>query len=478
MMKKVMKLIAICAIVATALSSCTKSDDNGGGERGGEFDLGDGTTDFELTSDITLTYPNTYFLKGFVYVPAGRTITIEPGVVIKGDKESDATLIIERGGKIMARGTASRPIVFTSSKPAGSRAPGDWGGIIILGKARNNIGEMTIEGGVRSKHGGSDDTDNSGVLSYVRCEFAGVEYGVDNEINGITFGSVGSGTQVDHIQVSYSGDDAFEWFGGSVNAKYLVSYSTWDDDFDTDNGYNGKVQFGVVLRNPMIADKSASNGFESDNWKDGTPTSLSTKPIFSNMSVFGPVTDPTSYTDQGATNGSSTAVFQSAIQIRRSSQLNLFNSVVAGFPLGLIIENDKSGSNTQEMATAGNSNISGCVMAGMIHNYQDKATNTKPVYDATKGETFVKEYFENAPRSNKKFVTIAELGLQGNPQNLKAPNMIPAQGSVLASGAVWSHANLSGMTQTTYIGAFAPSESAANNWTSGWCEFDPQNKVY
>ena len=146
--------------------------------------------------------------------------------------------------------------MFTSAQAPGNRKPGDWGGIIVLGNAPNNQGEMTIEGGVRSKHGGTNPADNSGVLSYVRCEFAGVEYSVDNEINAITFGSVGSGTQVDHIQVSYSGDDSYEWFGGTVNAKHLVAIGTWDDDFDTDNGFCGKIQFAMCLRDPNVADKS------------------------------------------------------------------------------------------------------------------------------------------------------------------------------------------------------------------------------
>ena len=137
-------------------------------------------------------------------MPDGVSLTIEPGVVIKGDKATQGTLIIVRGGKIMAQGTPERPIVFTSAQAPGSRKPGDWGGIILLGKAPNNLGEQTIEGGVRSKHGGNDPADNSGVLSYVRVEFPGIEYSTDNEINGITFGSVGSGTKIDHLQVSYS----------------------------------------------------------------------------------------------------------------------------------------------------------------------------------------------------------------------------------------------------------------------------------
>ena len=176
-------LAVIGAVCAAGFTSCNDDDDNGDDPAvtGEVIDLGDGSDNYEIAGDLTLTYPNTYNLKGFVYVPDGKTITIEPGVVIKGDKASKGTLIIERGGKIMAKGEQDRPIVFTSSQAPGSRKPGDWGGLIILGKAKNNAGEQTIEGGVRSKHGGNDDADNSGVLSYVRVEFAGIEYSTDND---------------------------------------------------------------------------------------------------------------------------------------------------------------------------------------------------------------------------------------------------------------------------------------------------------
>lgn len=230
--------------------------------------IGNGDQEFEIRGDYTLP-KGTYLLKGWVYICDGATLTIEPGTVIKGDKGTKAALIAERGGRLVAQGTAAEPIVFTSAQPAGERRPGDWGGIILCGRARNNQTEMTIEGGPRSKHGGDDDADDSGVLSYVRCEFAGYPFQTDMEINGITFGSVGSGTKLDHIQVSYSNDDSYEWFGGTANAEYLVAYHGWDDDFDTDNGFSGKVQFCLAVRNPKLADQSVSNGFESDNCSTG-----------------------------------------------------------------------------------------------------------------------------------------------------------------------------------------------------------------
>lgn len=231
--------------------------------------LGNGDDEFVFNGKQILP-KGTYTLKGWIYIANGAELTLQPGTVIKGDKTSKASLIVERGGKLHAQGTKSEPIVFTSAQPKGNRKPGDWGGIILCGKAPNNQKEMQIEGGPRTRHGGSDPADNSGTLSYVRIEFAGYPFQANQEINGLTMGSVGSGTKIDHIQVSYSNDDSYEWFGGTVNCKHLIAYKGWDDDFDTDNGFCGKVQFCLSIRDSRIADTSNSNGFESDNWKDGT----------------------------------------------------------------------------------------------------------------------------------------------------------------------------------------------------------------
>lgn len=472
-------VVALCA-VAVLSPSCSDNTTPEPTPEAQVLDLGDGSIDFEIKANQTLTFPNTYNLKGFVYVPNGVTLTIEPGVIIKGDKVTKGTLIVERGGKLVAQGSQERPIVFTSAQAPGARKPGDWGGIIMLGKAPNNIGDMAIEGGVRSKHGGSDPADNSGVLSFVRCEFAGIEYSADNEINGITLGSVGSGTKIDHVQVSFSGDDSFEWFGGTVNAKHLVALGTWDDDFDTDNGFSGNLQYLFSVREPKTADKSSSNGFESDNNANATAVAPYTAAVFANVTMVGPVVDPASYTDQGNVQGSTTGFFQNCVQIRRNSRMNLFNSVLMGYPIGLNIDNDKS-STTQEAAQNGDLVLSGNVMAGMVRNFQDKATNKPTPIVPTTPETVVAGIWNTAGWNNLAPLThIADLKLQGNPQSLTAPNAIPQSSSVAATGAVWSHAKVSGsyFDKVAYRGAFAPTESAANNWTTGWTNFDPQNTIY
>jgi hypothetical protein len=445
------------------------------------LDLGDGSNEYVIDRDLTLTWPNTYNLKGFVYVVAGAELTIEPGVIVKGDKASKGTLIIERGGRIIAQGTKEFPIVFTSAQPKGNRKPGDWGGLILLGDAPNNMGEQTIEGGVRSRHGGLNPNANSGVLSYVRVEFAGIEYSTDNEINGVTFGSVGAGTKVDHVQVSCSGDDSFEWFGGTVNARYLVAFRGWDDDFDTDNGFRGNVQFALALRDPETGDKSASNGFESDNNANASATEPYTSSVFANVSLFGPVSDPANYEDKAGIHGSPSGGprFQAALHLRRNTQLSIFNSLIAAFPVGLIIENDKS-STTQTWAVEGKLNVTNCVLAGAVKNFQDAqywTNNTQ--FSPDDNGPFAGGYFNRSDGGNRTFPTLAGLKLSGNPLDLGNPVVFPNTDSPLASGAAWTHAKIaSGFDKVSYIGAFGPSETASDNWTSGWCNFDPQNTDY
>ncbi len=471
-------LLIMAVVTMGVMTGCQNEDPNNtpGTDPLENNVLGDGTDRYELKENVTLKAGKVYELRGFVYVMDGVTITIEPGVVVKGDKFSKGTLIIERGAKIMAQGTKEAPIVFTSEMAPGERNPGDWGGLIILGKAKNNQGEMTIEGGVNSKHGGSDDADNSGILSYVRVEFAGIEYSPDNEINGITLGSVGSGTTINHVQVSYAKDDSYEWFGGSVNATHLVALGTWDDTFDADNGYSGKLQFLFGLNDPNIADKSASNGFETDNNSSASLANPFTSAVFANATIVGPVSDPLNYSDKGSETGS--GFFQNAVQIRRNSRLSIFNSVFMGYPIGVNVDNDKS-SETQEAAQSRGA-LGGNVMAGMVNSFNDAATNNSDVFPAGASGAVVEAIWNKAGEGNKTpLATIAELSLQGDPQNLLAPNAIPTAASIAATSAVWTNALVaSGFEKVAYSGAFGPTESSSANWMTGWTNFDPQNTLY
>jgi hypothetical protein len=469
--KRILKSsLVLLACAGMVFTSCDKDEEPS--VVGQAYDLGDGSTSFEITKDLVLSYPNTYHLKGFVYVTEGATLTIQPGVIVKGDKDTKGTLIVERGGKLIADGTKARPIVFTSAMGKGSRKPGDWGGLILLGKAPNNQSEMTIEGGVRSKHGGTDADDNSGILRYLRIEFAGIEYGTDNEINGLTLGSVGRGTTIDYVQVTQSGDDAFEWFGGTVNASHLIAYRTWDDDFDSDNGYSGRVQYALSVRDPQTGDKSASNGFESDNNANGTAIEPYTTASFANVSVFGPVTNPSNYVDQATVNGSKTdARFSAGMHLRRSTRLSIYNSVVAGFPVGVIIENDKN-STTQTWAAQGLLNVKNSIIAGAIKNFQDKQYwSNSSVIDPSGNDAFVTSWFQSSILGNRTVSTLDGLGLNRIP-TVDSPVAYPVAGSPLLTGA---GALPSGFTPTSYVGAFGGS---GDDWTASWANFSAQTTEY
>lgn len=453
--------------------------------------IGNGDKEFILEGKQTLK-KGTYLLRGWVYVGDGAELTIEPGTIIKGEKESAASLIVEPGGKIYAKGTATQPIVFTSAQPKGSRKPGDWGGLIICGKGTNNKGVLAqqIEGGPRTKHGGNNPEDNSGVLSYVRVEFAGYPFQKDKEINGITFASVGSGTQVDHLQVSYSNDDSYEWFGGNVNCRYIVAYNGWDDEFDTDNGYSGKVQFALSIRDPRIADTSQSNGFESDNDADGSLTEPFTSATFSNVTFVGPMgregfENTPDYINGGKMfpqNGSALGKYQAAMQIRRSSHLACFNSVAVGYPVGLIVDAEKG--STQEYAKAGNLKLQNIYFAGMgVTGSDANKRYTDDLYDAAKKavidaakESYSSTFFK-AQAGNRLFAQTSDLKLTsaGLISGSNAPAFVPEVGSPLLEAASFQDALLSSwFEKVTYIGAF----STGDNWLRGWTEFDPENADY
>ena len=449
--------------------------------------IGNGDAEFVFTGKQTLK-KGTYLLKGWVYIADGAQLTIEPGTIIKGDKQTKAALIAERGGKLIAKGTATEPIVFTSEEQPGSRKPGDWGGIILCGKAKNNQQEMQIEGGPRSKHGGSDDNDNSGILSYVRIEFAGYPFQTDQEINGLTLGSVGSATQIDHVQISYSNDDSFEWFGGTVCCKYLVAYHGWDDDFDTDNGYSGTVQYGLSVRDAKIADKSQSNGFESDNNASGSDVSPYTTATFSNMTIIGPKmqtgvdfvnsTDFITGGNMNPNNGSALGKFQSAMQIRRSSRLNIINSVAAGWPIGLIIDGEKG--DTPAQAKAGTLRFHNNVFASMDVTGSDaNKVYDDVLYDAvnmavidSNQKSYSTTFFFVEALKNSRYDEASSL-LLTDPSNVGSPFM-PSSASPLLSMASFDGETSPWLDKVAYVGAF----NDKDNWLNGWTNFDPQNAKY
>jgi hypothetical protein len=313
------KLLTI--MIALGLFSCDR--DLGGGE--GPVNVPATTT---LTGNIntttTLTSDKVWTLKGYVYVTDGAKLIIQPGTTIVSDVAEKGALCIERGSQIIAEGTQSKPIVFTSGRPEGQRSPGDWGGIVILGRAKTNrSSEPTIEGGIGRPYGGTNDSDNSGVMKYVRIEYAGIAALPNSEINALTLGGVGNGTILENIQTIYANDDAFEFFGGTVNGKNLYAFATADDDFDFDFGYTGMITNGVAKRDPQFVDSGdAGNGVECDNDGTGSAAQPYTHPKLYNMILVGPNVS------------TALANHNLGLRFRRSTQFTMKNSVVWGWMKG------------------------------------------------------------------------------------------------------------------------------------------------
>jgi hypothetical protein len=378
-------------------------------------------------------------------------------------------LVITRSCKIIADGTPEKPIVFTSEESNPQR--GDWAGVVLLGNAPTNasfngqqgIGE--IEGGINNSDGlglyglgaSSNPADNSGILRYVRIEYAGYAFLPDKEINGLTFGGVGSGTIVDYVQVSYANDDSFEWFGGTVNCAHLISYRALDDDFDTDNGFSGKVQFGIALRDSAVADISKSEAFESDNDANGSQLLPQTKAVFSNMTVVGP---------RQAANNIGNSLFLAAAQIRRNSSLSIFNSIFMGWPVGLLIDASK-GYPTDNNFTTGLS-VQNTIIGGCAIPVSYAASTTAPT-GATSAT--ILDWFNTSSYGNTIVSATADVRLTA-PFNYKIPDFGPQDGSPALTGASFLHAGLSNdFTPVNYRGAVGIND----NWYKGWTSFNQIN---
>ena len=313
------KLLSVLILVG--LFSCTK--DLGGND--GPINVPSSTTlSGNINATTTLTSDKVWVLKGYVYVTDGAKLIIQPGTIIISDIAEKGALCIERGAQIIAEGTLTKPIVFTSGKPAGEKTPGDWGGIVILGRAKTNrSSEPTIEGGIGRPYGGTNDQDNSGILKYVRIEYAGIAALPNSEINGLTLGGVGSGTTIEYVQTIYANDDAFEFFGGTVSPKNLYAYATADDDYDFDFGYTGTVTNSVSKRDPKFVDNGdAGNGVECDNDGTGSSAQPFTHPKLIGMILVGPF-DASSLTNHNL-----------GLRWRRATQFTITNSKILGYMKG------------------------------------------------------------------------------------------------------------------------------------------------
>ncbi|MBN8863064.1 MAG: hypothetical protein J0H92_06820 [Sphingobacteriales bacterium] len=456
------KVLLALAVVSASFSACVKVniDDsltNNGGT-GGNTDCNDGTKEEKIicskiiTGQITenVTLPKgKYMLKGYVYVSNRAVLTLAAGSVIVSDTVSKGALIVERNSRLYAEGTAAEPIVFTSGKKPGDRKPGDWGGIILLGNApTNHATTPTIEGGVNAQYGGSIAADNSGSLKYVRIEFAGIASDPGSEINGLTLGGVGSGTTLENIQVSFGNDDAYEFFGGTVNAKNLVAFATADDDFDFDNGYSGRIQFAVSCRKPDFVDPGdAGNGIECDNNAGGTTATPRTRPQLSNFTIIGP-NSPTAAANHNYSN-----------RWRRATQFVLRNSILMGHPdAGFSMESDET---LNDYYTNNISEFKNNLVHAENNPYR---SNNSALVSAA----MIKAKAESEGCIT--YTNIADIQLE-SPFYSTNPNFLPKSGSPALSGTDFT--GMTGFTAVAYRGAFG-----TTNWTAGWTNWDPQNTVY
>lgn len=350
-----MKKFFLCAMIALAVTSCQNDDSSAdssfsmkaaGADYSG-YPATVQTVSGDITTNTTWTSDKVWEINGVVRVKAGATLTIQAGTFIKAkllaSGVAQGVLVITKTGKIDAQGTLASPVIFTSYKlldgdAATTATAGDFGGVIILGDAQVNTGSTTnvIEGlGDQPTvsdfyYGGSNNAHNGGALNYVRIEFAGrildSEGGV--EINGLTLGGVGSGTVIDHVQVTYGLDDSFEFFGGTVNAGHLVSFAPEDDNFDFDLGYTGTITKAIAIadsgsNHSLSGTSPDSNGIELDNNSTGTATTVITRPVISQLSIV------------GVSSSTVANLYENAIHVRRLGQISLTNVTVTGYNRGI-----------------------------------------------------------------------------------------------------------------------------------------------
>jgi hypothetical protein len=354
-----MKKFFLCAMIALAVSSCQNDDSTADSSfsmkaAGADYSGYPGTVQTvsgDITTNTTWTSDKVWEIEGVVRVKSGATLTIQAGTFIKAKPlavgVATGVLVITKTGKIDAQGTATAPIIFTSYNlldgAATTATPGDFGGVVILGDAvvNNGLDNNIIEGlGDQPNvsdfyYGGSNNAHNAGTLKYVRIEFAGriITTSPDIEINGLTFGGVGSGTTVNHIQVSYGRDDSFEFFGGTVSATHLVSFAPDDDNFDFDFGYTGTITKAIAIADSnsshsLSSGNPDSNGIELDNNASGTPatTGIITRPVLNQLSIIG--VSSTTVAD----------LYENAIHVRRLGQISLTDATVTGYNTGVRYE--------------------------------------------------------------------------------------------------------------------------------------------
>jgi hypothetical protein len=385
-----------------------------------------------VTSNTTWSNDAYHVLRGVVSVESGATLTVQAGTTVVGELATIGTLLVRRGGRIEAVGTAAAPITFTSDQPVGARARGDWGGLIINGFAQVNLpGGEGIGEGDTGVYGGTNDADNSGTLKYVRVEYAGIEFSPDNELNGIAFQAVGSGTTVDYVQVKHNKDDCVEFFGGAVDARHLVLNYCGDDSLDWTFGWRGRAQFVVVQQSGDDAD----NGLEGDNNGNNFDLLPRSKPLMYNFTILGdPDSDEGSESDDG-------------LEWRVGTAGHLKNFVLMGFKENGV---DLSDNATVAQYDNGEMQITNGIVFGNGTNY-DSTSRSRLTANA--------------------LLWIENPGLV-DPFNLDTPNWRPSSVATPAGGQrpPATPPNDGFFEATTYLGAVPPAPGV--DWTAGWINTD------
>jgi hypothetical protein len=438
--------------------------------------LNSGQTIFHQSWNETLSADTLYILTGHYYVDSTFALTIPAGTTVRGDTAS--VLVVQRGAQIFANGEADNPVVFTSNQPPGMRSNGDWGGVILLGQGPCNKINALIEGGIiLGTYGpvvaGADtvyyENDNSGVFKYCRIEFPGYRLQEGNEVNGLTMGAIGNGTEIHHVQVSFSDDDSYEWFGGNVNAHHLVAIGGKDDIFDTDFGFAGSLQYVFSMRDPAVYETGSghSNGHESNNDDTGTTDTPYTDVTVSNGTIVGPASyDAIAHPDSFDVGNK----FRYAGYLRKLTKIDIFNSVFVGHKYGIAIGDAGTAANAlaDELKFRNNSVASWSSPTGGVC-----------VHDESKWAG-VCTWFNTAGWGNigdtVRMPSAVGLGDLSDPAN---PNPVPQPGSECIGSADWSAPEISGWAdQPTYRGAFDPDLPMSQQWTAGWTDFDPKNTQY
>lgn len=418
--------------------ACGAEDSNNPGKQGGiECNNNVCVVSGTITSNLEFTNDYEWLLRGGVFVGDDiheTILSIEPGTTIYGETSTQGMLVIRRGSKIVADGTADQPIVFTSSKYKGERSRGDWGGLIINGRAPVNGCDTSPcesfgEGGT-GYYGGSDPHDNSGILRYVRVEFAGHLISPDNELNGIAFQGVGDGTLVDYVQVHMNKDDGLEFFGGTVNVKHVLLTGIGDDSLDWTDGWQGNAQFIVAQQ----YDDTSDNGIEADNNAENNESVPRSMPTLSNVTLIGSPDSDAS--DIG-------------MLLREGTGAKIHNVIVVGFNEACL---DIDHTATFNQATAGN-----LAFYNSILSCELQRSSSSDFEEETEDPVTVQSIFETEGRQNR----ITDPMLEA-PYSAEAPNFKPALGSPALIGAVVPEDSF--FETADFVGGVDPN----NDWTTGW----------